>query len=94
MRQKVITHCVYVCVSVCVPALAALSGCLLVLAVELSQQLRGFLLVPPHQLLQLLELASLLLLVNLGLLQTLHGARRDVCGRKRARGMEGVNRPQ
>lgn len=48
-----------------VPALAALSGHLLVLVVELSEELGGFLLMPPHQLLQLFKLASLLLLVNL-----------------------------
>lgn len=57
------------------PALAALSGHLLVLVVELSEELGGFLLVPPHQFLQLFELPPLLLLVNLGLLQTLQGAR-------------------
>lgn len=68
----------YVCVCVCVPALAALSGRLLVLVVDLSEELGGFLLVPPHQLLQLFELTSLLLLINLRLLQTLHGARRDI----------------
>lgn len=66
------------CVCVCVPALAALSGRLLVLVVDLSEELGGFLLVPPHQLLQLFELTSLLLLINLRLLQTLHGARRDI----------------
>ena len=47
------------------PALAALPGRLLVLVVELSEELGGFLLVPPHQLLQLFKLTSLLLLVNL-----------------------------
>lgn len=60
------------------PALAALSGHLLVLVVELSEELGGFLLVPPHQLLQLLKLPALLLLVNLRLLQTLQGAHWDI----------------
>lgn len=65
------------------PALAALPGCLLVLVVEFPQELRGFFLVPPHQLLQLLELTSLLLLVDLGLLQSLHFTHRDVCSHRR-----------
>lgn len=67
------------------PALAALPGHLLVLVVELSQELGGFLLVPPHQLLQLFELPPLLLLVNLGLLQTLQGARRHIWVAKETR---------
>lgn len=44
-----------------VPALAALPGHLLVLVVELSEELRRFLLVSSGQLLQLLELTPLLL---------------------------------
>lgn len=48
-----------------IPALAALSGRLLVLVVDLSEELRRFLLMPSHQLLQLFKLTLLLLLVNL-----------------------------
>lgn len=54
-----------------IPALAALSGRLLILVVDLSEELRRFLLMSSHQLLQLFKLTLLLLLVNLWLLETL-----------------------
>ena len=63
-----------------VPVLAVLSRGLLVAVVEVSDELRGLLLVPSHQLFELLELSPLFLLVALELLQALQRTQREVWG--------------
>ena len=65
------------------PVLAVLPRGLLVAVVEVSDELRGLLLVPSHQLFELLELPPLFLLVALELLQALQRTQREVWGQSR-----------